>query len=85
MKFFKISSIIFSKYSIQFSIQFFSFFSVIYKEIVFNNLFESVSACFPVAQKTLGNKLLYTLIESRNNLPNPNLIEIGQKLVIPKK
>lgn len=38
-----------------------------------------------IAQKTLGNKLLYTLIESRNNLPNPNLIEIGQKLVIPKK
>jgi ABC-type amino acid transport substrate-binding protein len=37
-----------------------------------------------IAQKTLGNKLLYTLIESRNNLPNPNLIEIGQKLIIPK-
>lgn len=38
-----------------------------------------------IAEKTLGNKLLYGLIETRNNLPNPNLIEIGQKLVIPKK
>lgn len=26
----------------------------IYEEIVFNNIFESVSACFPVAQKVLG-------------------------------
>ncbi len=28
----------------------------VYKEIVFNNLFESVSACFPVAQKVLGKR-----------------------------
>lgn len=28
----------------------------IYKEIVFNNIFESVSACFPVAQKVLGKR-----------------------------
>lgn len=26
------------------------------KEIVFNNLFESISACFPVAQKVLGKR-----------------------------
>lgn len=26
----------------------------VYEEIVFNNLFESISACFPVAQKVLG-------------------------------
>ena len=28
----------------------------VYKEIVFNNLFESVSACFPVAQKAIGKR-----------------------------
>jgi len=28
----------------------------VYKEVVFNNLFESVSACFPVAQKVLGKR-----------------------------
>ena len=28
----------------------------VYKEIVFNNIFESVSACFPVAHKTLGKR-----------------------------
>jgi len=28
----------------------------VYKEIVFNNLFESVSACFPVAQKVFGKR-----------------------------
>lgn len=28
----------------------------IYEEIVFNNLFESVSACFPVARKVLGSR-----------------------------
>jgi hypothetical protein len=28
----------------------------VYKEIVFNNLFESVSACFPVAKKVLGKR-----------------------------
>jgi len=28
----------------------------VYKEIVFNNLFESVSACFPVTQKVIGKR-----------------------------
>lgn len=28
----------------------------VYEEIVFNNLFESVSACFPVAQQVLGKR-----------------------------
>lgn len=28
----------------------------VYKEIIFNNLFESVSACFPVAQKVIGKR-----------------------------
>lgn len=28
----------------------------VYEEIVFNNLFESISACFPVAQKVLGKR-----------------------------
>lgn len=34
----------------------------IYKEIVFNNLFESVSACFPVAQKVLGKRAWLHLV-----------------------
>lgn len=34
----------------------------IYKEIVFNNLFESVSACFPVAQKVLGKRAWLNLV-----------------------
>jgi ABC-type amino acid transport substrate-binding protein len=36
-----------------------------------------------IAQATLGNGMQYTKIQKRNNLPNPNLIQIGQKLVIP--
>lgn len=36
-----------------------------------------------IAQETLGNIKLYHKIESRNNLANPNLISVGQKLVIP--
>lgn len=36
----------------------------VYKEIVFNNLFESVSACFPVAQKTLGKRAWIGLCKS---------------------
>lgn len=36
-----------------------------------------------IAQSTLGNLALYHKIESRNNLANPNLISVGQKLVIP--
>lgn len=34
----------------------------VYKEIVFNNLFESVSACFPVAQKVLGKRAWMALV-----------------------
>ena len=34
----------------------------VYKEIVFNNLFESVSACFPVAQKVIGTRMWLKLI-----------------------
>ena len=34
----------------------------VYKEIVFNNLFESVSACFPVARKVLGKRAWLSLI-----------------------
>lgn len=37
-----------------------------------------------IAARILGNKGRYGEIEARNNLPNPNLIQIGQKLVIPK-
>lgn len=36
----------------------------IYKEIVFNNLFDSVSACFPVAQKVLGKRAWLRLVRS---------------------
>jgi len=36
-----------------------------------------------IAQATLGDVSLYRKIESRNNLANPNLISVGQKLVIP--
>jgi ABC-type amino acid transport substrate-binding protein len=36
-----------------------------------------------IAQQTLGNRLQYAKIQRRNNLPNPNLIQIGQVLVIP--
>lgn len=34
----------------------------VYKEIVFNNLFESVSACFPVAKKVVGERVWLKLI-----------------------
>ena len=34
----------------------------VYKEIVFNNLFESVSACFPVAQKVIGKRAWLKLV-----------------------
>jgi ABC-type amino acid transport substrate-binding protein len=37
-----------------------------------------------IAAATLGNNMRFGEIESRNNLPNPNLIHVGQKLVIPK-
>ncbi|MDN3575652.1 transporter substrate-binding domain-containing protein [Chitinimonas viridis] len=37
-----------------------------------------------IATRLLGNKARYAEIEVRNNLPNPDLIQVGQKLVIPK-
>lgn len=37
-----------------------------------------------IAAALLGNSQRYTEIEARNNLPNPNLIQVGQKLVVPK-
>lgn len=36
----------------------------VYEEIVFNNLFESVSACFPVAQKVLGKRAWLKLAQA---------------------
>lgn len=36
-----------------------------------------------IAATIMGDRMKYRLIESRNNLPNPNLISVGQKLVIP--
>ncbi len=36
----------------------------VYEEIVFNNIFESVSACFPVAQKVLGKRAWQLLVRS---------------------
>lgn len=36
----------------------------VYDEIVFNNLFESASACFPVARKTVGKRIWLKLVQS---------------------
>ncbi|MES2181889.1 MAG: putative DNA-binding domain-containing protein [Pseudomonadota bacterium] len=36
----------------------------VYKEIVLNNLLEAISACFPVAQKTLGKRAWLKLVRS---------------------
>ena len=36
----------------------------VYEEIVFNNLLESVSACFPVAQKVLGKRKWLKLVQA---------------------
>lgn len=36
-----------------------------------------------IAAATLGDSKKFPLIEVRNNLPNPNLIQVGQVLVIP--
>lgn len=38
-----------------------------------------------IAAAILGDRMQYTAIEARNNLPNPNLIRVGQVLVIPRK
>jgi ABC-type amino acid transport substrate-binding protein len=37
-----------------------------------------------IAAAQLGSNMRFGEIETRNNLPNPNLIQPGQKLVIPK-
>lgn len=37
-----------------------------------------------LATTAYGNKSRYVDIQTRNNLPNPNLIYIGQQLVLPK-
>lgn len=37
-----------------------------------------------IAASQLGDRMRYTEIEARNNLANPNLIHVGQKLVITK-
>lgn len=37
-----------------------------------------------LATAAYGNKSRYVDIQTRNNIPNPNLIYIGQQLVIPK-
>ena len=37
-----------------------------------------------IAAKQLGNKSRFPEIEVRNNLPNPDLIQVGQKLILPK-
>jgi LysM repeat protein len=36
-----------------------------------------------ISQQMYGNQMSYSKIQKRNNLPNPNLILPGQKLVIP--
>ena len=36
-----------------------------------------------IAERVYNDRMKYTIIESRNNLPNPNLISVGQVLVIP--
>lgn len=44
----------------------------VYEEIVFNNLFDAVSACFPIAQKILGKRTWLHLVQSflRNHSAN---------------
>lgn len=37
-----------------------------------------------IAGRVLGSTARYAELEARNNLPNPNLIQVGQKLVVPK-
>lgn len=38
-----------------------------------------------IAGSTLGSTMAYSKIQRRNNLPNPNLIQVGQNLVIPAR
>jgi ABC-type amino acid transport substrate-binding protein len=36
-----------------------------------------------IAERVYGDRMKYSVIETRNNLPNANLISVGQVLVIP--
>lgn len=40
---------------------------------------------YSIAEKTLGRGDRFREIEQLNNLPNPNFIEIGQKLILPER
>ena len=56
----------------------------VYKKIVFNNLFESLSACFPVAQKVMGKRAWLNLIREffRNHAANtPIFRKIPEELL----
>lgn len=37
-----------------------------------------------IAQNILGSPTKYAAIQSRNNIPNPNLIQVDQRLIIPQ-
>jgi nucleoid-associated protein YgaU len=37
-----------------------------------------------IATSQMGSSAMYRKIQARNNLPNPDLIQIGQILVIPR-
>ena len=57
----------------------------VYKEIVFNNLFESISACFPVTQKVLGKRAWLNLVRGflRDHSANtPIFREIPEEFLI---
>lgn len=57
----------------------------VYKETVFNNLFESISACFPVAQKVLGKRAWLNLVRTflRDHSANtPIFREIPEEFLI---
>ena len=57
----------------------------VYKEIVFNNLFESISACFPVAQNVLGKRAWLNLVRTflRDHSANtPIFREIPEEFLI---
>ena len=56
----------------------------IYREIVFNNLFSSVSACFPVCQKVLGKRAWQKLVRqffSQYQAATPIFREIPQQFL----
>lgn len=56
----------------------------VYKEIVFNNLFESVSACFPIAQKVLGKRAWLKLCKAfmrEHSADSPIFREIPQEFL----